>query len=242
MPAKVRAGVTPRTQADKPVGEWNEFEITLKGDRLTVVLNGTTVIEDAELPGIPDKGPIALAAPRRLPGRQVPRSAQPRPVPQHPDQAAPEDGHALGPPPPLPDLRPRRLLRQLAGPPRHAPFPPARATRSSRPSSPASGGPGATSMRRRWTSRNRSNNICVRKTLSQGNRGGCLTPERNMAEGLVPMRSVGTSDLIPLPQCQESSGNVSIEGCWPTCLSPSHRKSPIIPLTTWCARRSRVEN
>jgi hypothetical protein len=60
MPAKVRAGVTPRTQADKPVGEWNEFEITLKGDRLTVVLNGTTVIEEAELPGIPDRGPIAL--------------------------------------------------------------------------------------------------------------------------------------------------------------------------------------
>jgi hypothetical protein len=60
MPAKVRAGVTPRTQADKPVGEWNDFEITLKGDRLTVVLNGTTVIEDAELPDIPDTGPIAL--------------------------------------------------------------------------------------------------------------------------------------------------------------------------------------
>jgi hypothetical protein len=60
MPAKVRAGVTPRTQADKPVGEWNEFAITLKGDRLTVVLNGTTVIEDAELPGIPARGPIAL--------------------------------------------------------------------------------------------------------------------------------------------------------------------------------------
>src|SRR4051795_1076483 len=60
MPAKVRAGVTPRTQADKPVGQWNEFEITVKGDRLTVVLNGTTVIEDAELPGLPAKGPIAL--------------------------------------------------------------------------------------------------------------------------------------------------------------------------------------
>jgi hypothetical protein len=60
MPAKVRAGVTPRTQADRPVGEWNTFEITLKGDRLTVVLNGTTVIEDAELSGIPLKGPICL--------------------------------------------------------------------------------------------------------------------------------------------------------------------------------------
>jgi hypothetical protein len=60
MPAAVRAGVTPRTQADRPVGEWNEFEITLTGNRLTVVLNGTTVIENAELPGLPAKGPIAL--------------------------------------------------------------------------------------------------------------------------------------------------------------------------------------
>src|SRR5438270_2258059 len=60
MPAKVRAGVTPKTQADKPVGEWNAFEITLKGDRLSVALNGTTVLEDAELPGLPARGPIAL--------------------------------------------------------------------------------------------------------------------------------------------------------------------------------------
>ena len=60
MPASVRAGVTPKHQADKPVGEWNSFEITLKGDRLTVVLNGITVIEDAELPGIPTRGPIAF--------------------------------------------------------------------------------------------------------------------------------------------------------------------------------------
>jgi hypothetical protein len=60
MPPSVRAGVTPKTQADKPVGEWNSFEITLKGDRLTVVLNGKTVIENAELPGIPSSGPIAL--------------------------------------------------------------------------------------------------------------------------------------------------------------------------------------
>jgi hypothetical protein len=60
LPASVRAGVTPRTQADKPVGEWNSFEITLKKDRLTVVLNGVTVIENAELPGIPARGPISL--------------------------------------------------------------------------------------------------------------------------------------------------------------------------------------
>jgi hypothetical protein len=60
MPARVRQGVTPKHQADKPVGEWNTFEIALRGDRLTVVLNGVTVIQDAELPGIPARGPIAL--------------------------------------------------------------------------------------------------------------------------------------------------------------------------------------
>jgi hypothetical protein len=60
MPPSVRAGVTPRHQADKPVGEWNSFLITLKGDRLTVVLNGVMVIENAELPGIPPRGPIAF--------------------------------------------------------------------------------------------------------------------------------------------------------------------------------------
>lgn len=60
QPPEVRAGVTPRHQADRPVGEWNEFEITLKKDRLTVVLNGITVIEDAQLPGIPERGPLFL--------------------------------------------------------------------------------------------------------------------------------------------------------------------------------------
>lgn len=60
MPPEVRAGVTPKTQADRPIGEWNEFTITLVGDRLTVVLNGITVIENAQLPGIPEKGPLVL--------------------------------------------------------------------------------------------------------------------------------------------------------------------------------------
>ncbi|MBP8257411.1 MAG: DUF1080 domain-containing protein [Opitutaceae bacterium] len=60
MPASVRAGVTPKLHADNPVGEWNSFEITLKGDRLTVVLNGKTVIEGAQLPDIPEKGPLGL--------------------------------------------------------------------------------------------------------------------------------------------------------------------------------------
>lgn len=60
MPASVRAGVTPRANADRDVGDWNAFEITMKGDRLTVVLNGVSVLENAELPGVPARGPIAL--------------------------------------------------------------------------------------------------------------------------------------------------------------------------------------
>ncbi len=60
MPADVRAACTPRVRADKPVGEWNRFDITMKGERLTVVLNGQTVIENARLPGIPTRGPIGL--------------------------------------------------------------------------------------------------------------------------------------------------------------------------------------
>lgn len=60
MPPEVRAGVTPKTNADRNIGEWNTFEITMRGDRLTVVLNGQTVISNAQLPGIPARGPIAL--------------------------------------------------------------------------------------------------------------------------------------------------------------------------------------
>ncbi len=60
LPPEVRQGVTPLRNADHDVGEWNSFEITLKGDRLTVVLNGVTVIDNAQLPGVPAKGPLAL--------------------------------------------------------------------------------------------------------------------------------------------------------------------------------------
>ena len=60
MPPEVRAAVTPSRRADKPVGEWNKFIITMKGDRLTVDLNGQTVIENAQLPGIPEEGPIGF--------------------------------------------------------------------------------------------------------------------------------------------------------------------------------------
>ncbi len=60
MPLEVRRGVTPVTNADKNIGEWNSFVITMKGDRLTVELNGITVIENALLPDIPLEGPVGL--------------------------------------------------------------------------------------------------------------------------------------------------------------------------------------
>ncbi len=60
MPKEVRAGVTPKKKMDRPRGQWNTFEITLKGDRLWVKLNGAEVITNAQLPGIPAEGPIAL--------------------------------------------------------------------------------------------------------------------------------------------------------------------------------------
>ena len=60
MPPEVKAGVTPSVNADKPVGEWNRTMITLKGDRLTVTLSGKTVIKDAQLPGVPEEGPIGF--------------------------------------------------------------------------------------------------------------------------------------------------------------------------------------
>jgi hypothetical protein len=58
--AKVHAGVTPKVKADKPVGEWNTFHIVMQGEMLTVTLNGTRIIDAAQLPGVPRQGPIAL--------------------------------------------------------------------------------------------------------------------------------------------------------------------------------------
>lgn len=60
MPPEVVAGVTPSRMADNHIGEWNTFEITMVGEQLTVELNGHTVIENARLPGIEERGPIAL--------------------------------------------------------------------------------------------------------------------------------------------------------------------------------------
>ncbi|GAA5130989.1 DUF1080 domain-containing protein [Luteolibacter yonseiensis] len=57
---EVRAGVTPKVKADRPLGEWNRTMVTIKGDRLTVSLNGRVVIDNAQLPGVPAKGFLGL--------------------------------------------------------------------------------------------------------------------------------------------------------------------------------------
>ena len=52
--------MTPSVRADKPVGKWNTFEVTMRGEYLTVVLNDITVISNAHLPGVPAAGRLAL--------------------------------------------------------------------------------------------------------------------------------------------------------------------------------------
>lgn len=56
----VRAGVTPRVNADNPVGSWNHFTIIMVGDRLTVIENNKMVLENARLPDVPKSGRLAL--------------------------------------------------------------------------------------------------------------------------------------------------------------------------------------
>ena len=86
LPPEIRAGVTPTTNADKNIGEWNSFVITLRGNIITVELNGITVIEEAELPGLPEERTRWLTTPRLETRRRMGQSPQPRPVPQYFDQ------------------------------------------------------------------------------------------------------------------------------------------------------------
>ncbi len=59
-PPELRAAVTPRTQADRPVGEWNRFEITVRDRTVSVVLNDRLVIPGVTIPDLPRRGRLAL--------------------------------------------------------------------------------------------------------------------------------------------------------------------------------------
>ncbi|WP_250846673.1 3-keto-disaccharide hydrolase [Aquisphaera insulae] len=56
----LRAAVTPRHQADRPIGEWNRFEIRVKGNTVTTVLNGVLVVPTVAIPDLPARGRLAL--------------------------------------------------------------------------------------------------------------------------------------------------------------------------------------
>lgn len=56
-----RAAGVPKAKADKPVGEWNRMMARVVGDRVTIVLNGLKVIDNALLPGLKEmRGPIGF--------------------------------------------------------------------------------------------------------------------------------------------------------------------------------------
>jgi hypothetical protein len=60
-------GQKPLKKADKPIGEWNTFHIIMKGDNVTVFLNGEKVVDDAPLANYWDKGkPLPKTGPIEL--------------------------------------------------------------------------------------------------------------------------------------------------------------------------------
>lgn len=60
LSAEARAAAVPKENADQPVGKWNAFDITAIGDRITIVNNGITVIDNALNPGMSKAGRIGL--------------------------------------------------------------------------------------------------------------------------------------------------------------------------------------
>jgi hypothetical protein len=62
-----KIGKVPLKKADKPVGEWNTFHIIMKGDKVTVNLNGVKVVDNAPLANYWEKGkPLPATGPIEL--------------------------------------------------------------------------------------------------------------------------------------------------------------------------------
>ena len=55
-----RRNATPRMNADKNIGEWNTFHITVQGNAVMLVHNGQNVIPKWSLPDLPAEGSIGL--------------------------------------------------------------------------------------------------------------------------------------------------------------------------------------
>jgi hypothetical protein len=57
----------PLVVADNPVGQWNTFRILMKGDRVTVYLNGKLVVDNVPLENYWQRGqPLPMAGPIEL--------------------------------------------------------------------------------------------------------------------------------------------------------------------------------
>jgi hypothetical protein len=60
LPDEVRRTYQVKAQAAKPLGEWNTMRVKVRDGRISVVLNGTEVIDGARMRDVPAEGPIAL--------------------------------------------------------------------------------------------------------------------------------------------------------------------------------------
>jgi len=60
LSAEIRATAVPKENADKPVGQWNAFDITIKKDKITIVNNGILVIVNVPYPELDVTGPIGF--------------------------------------------------------------------------------------------------------------------------------------------------------------------------------------
>jgi hypothetical protein len=60
LSAEARASAVPSENADKPVGQWNAFDIIVRGENITVINNGIPVINNALFPGLDVTGPIGF--------------------------------------------------------------------------------------------------------------------------------------------------------------------------------------
>ena len=56
-----------RLKADNPVGQWNRFDITVRGSTVKVLLNGKPVLPGVTIPGLPRAAPSpsSITAARR---------------------------------------------------------------------------------------------------------------------------------------------------------------------------------
>jgi hypothetical protein len=69
--------VAPSTNACKPAGQWQTYDITVVGSKITVVLNGVTVVDGAVVEGVTGSGlddEVGKPGPLMLQGDEAPVS------------------------------------------------------------------------------------------------------------------------------------------------------------------------